>query len=311
VPEQLRQLKVPTAVHRLVSGAGPAQGLTLDFFGVRVRLHLEAGDVADARFFFGAHGAAGDDCPPDEDCRHDVDVWLWGDGGFYRSLLAKDEARKVVVIAERGETPRLAADFRSWSGTPSPVPPFSTRTLAARVMVARGSVVRAPDGATWCIVGPNYVGKTAATLALLERGFGLLSEHLLVLRRDDGRAERYLSPFGLRRQTLAALEKAGRLRGLDQRATVSDVTGRVVLVQPDALFPGCGAEPAPVDGMVALVPAEAAGLRGVGPTPTLACYPGGTGAELSRRLPARCLRVGVAPGHPPASLASLLEEVVR
>src|SRR5207302_1525803 len=207
VPEQLRQLKVPTAVHRLVSGAGPAQGLTLDFFGVRVRLHLEAGDVADARFFFGAHGAAG---------HH-----------------------------------------------------------------------RAPDGATWCIVGPNYVGKTAATLALLERGFGLLSEHLLVLRRDDGRAERYLSPFGLRRQTLAALEKAGRLRGLDQRATVSDVTGRVVLVQPDALFPGCGAEPAPVDGMVALVPAEAAGLRGVGPAPALACYPRGTGAELSRRLPTR------------------------
>jgi hypothetical protein len=63
--------------------------------------------------------------------------------------------------------------------------------------------------------------------------------------------------------------------------------------------------------MVALVPAEAAGLRGVGPTPALACYPRGTGAELSRRLPTRCLRLGVAPGHPPASLASLLEEVVR
>jgi hypothetical protein len=85
----------------------------------------------------------------------------------------------------------------------------------------------------------------------------------------------------------------------------------VVLVQPDALFPGCGAEPAPVDGMVELVPAEAAGLRGVGPTPALASYPRGTGAELSRRLPARCLRVGVAPGHPPTSLASRLEDIVR
>jgi hypothetical protein len=299
------QLNVPEPVRRLVSEAGPAERLTLDFFGVRVRLHLEAGDVADARFFFGAHGAPGDGRRPD------VDVWLWGDGGFYRSLLAKDEARKVVVVAERGGPPRLAADFRSWSGAPSPVPPFSTRALAARVMVARGSVVRAPSGATWCIVGPNYVGKTAATLALLERGFGLLSEHLLVVRRDDGRAERYLSPFGLRRQTLAALETAGRLHGLDRRATVSDMTGRVVLVQPDALFPGCGAEPAPVDGMVELVPAEATGLRGVGPTPALACYPRGTGAELSRRLPARCLRVGVAPGHPPASLASRLEDIVR
>src|SRR5581483_7033209 len=117
VPEQLRELKLPAAVRRLMSGAGPAPGLTLDFFGVRVRLHLEAGDVADARFFFGAHGP-GDDLPLDGGCRPDVDVWLWGDGGFYRSLLAKDEARKMVVIAERGETPRLAADFRSWSGTP-------------------------------------------------------------------------------------------------------------------------------------------------------------------------------------------------
>ena len=127
----------------------------------------------------------------------------------------------------------------------------------------------------------------------------------------DGRAERYLSPFGLRRQTLAALETAGRLRGLDRRTTVSDVTGRVVLVQPDALFPGCGAEPAPVDGLVALVPADTARLLGVGPAPQLPCYPRGTGAELSRWLPTRCLRVGVAPGHCPASLASLLEDLVQ
>jgi len=274
--------------------------MPLCFFGVDTLLRCLPDDIDDAEFFFGRH--SGRHCGGPR-----VEVYLWAEHGFFRSLLAKDRSRKLVAIREHQDAPlELRADFRTWSGMPSPLPPFASRTLQSRVVIAPGAVLRRTSGESIGFVGKPYVGKTSAALALMELGWCLLSDHLLIIRRRDGFAEPYASPLGLRRATLAQFRTSGRLDGLPIRETMSEVSGRVVLVHASDLFQAREPEPEPVNHLVHIREGPRLRVTHRLPRPSLPGFPIDAHADLARWLPETCTELVLPHDHSPDEIADLL-----
>ncbi|MEV5348378.1 hypothetical protein OG350_02800 [Streptomyces achromogenes] len=198
----------------------------LDFFGTVVRVRCGPADAVDLDFFFGPHRAPGGARP-----RYRVELAA-GEGGFLRSLLAKDDAPKSFrLCAEPGGDLIEERRFTRWSSVPSPLPPF--RALRDTVVTVQATVL---VGAGRCVAffGAPHSGKTSLGLVLLARGWALASDQLLVVERATGAARPYLTPTGVRGRTLAAMRE-GALAGLEQRRSFCTVSGEVVLARPEGL----------------------------------------------------------------------------
>lgn len=207
--------------------------LDLTFFGHRCTVWLIHEDLADALFFYRHHIRS-------DGALANTHVMLHAPGGFYRSLLAKDHAPKTMIgIPANKEDPLFHRVFQDWSGAPSVLPPFFTRTLQDRFTVTPGAVI-APavgDGQTgWLLRGANYAGKSSLAMALIQRGFGLVSDHLVVRQNTDGTCMGYHSPIGLRRHNYHAFRAREDLDRISHRETISADTGPVALVHAEDLL---------------------------------------------------------------------------
>ncbi len=206
-----------------------SDGRVVDFFGTRVRVVCDPADAEDVDFFFGPHvvpagrGEGG--------VRYVVE--LRGTGGFLRSLLAKDERAKTFRILDAGGALLEERTFTRWSAVPSPLPPF--RLLRAEVAVVQATVLVHDDRCV-AFCGPPHSGKTSLGLLLAARGWALVSDQLLVVRRATGEVCPYLAPLGVRGRTLEGMRE-GVLAGLPRRDAYCSVSGEVVLTRPEGLAP--------------------------------------------------------------------------
>jgi hypothetical protein len=202
-------------------------GPILDFFGCRIAVRCTEPDADDLRFFFGPHVLS----PTDRGEPAGLRLDLVADSGFFRSLLAKDRAHKAFTLRGGDGAVLVHREFLDWSSVPSPLPPF--RLLADRVCVVQATVLTR-GGHTVALVGTPYSGKTSVGLAMARRGWVFVSDQLLVVERATGDVLPYCVPVGLRGATLVAMRAAGLVRGA-VRATVSEVSGEVVLVRPETV----------------------------------------------------------------------------
>ncbi|MEP3638034.1 MAG: hypothetical protein ABJN14_12320 [Paracoccaceae bacterium] len=205
--------------------------LDLVFFGHRCTLWLIEDDCDDAHFFYRHHlrqdGAAAE-----------THVLLYSESGFYRSLLAKDHARKTMIglPAKRNE-PMFHHDFLDWSGAPSVLPPFFSSALKERFTVTPGAVVTpGTSDQGWLIRGANYAGKSSLAMALIRLGFGLVSDHLVIRERQSGTCMGYHSPIGLRRRNYLEFKARSDLDRVTYRETISADTGPVALVHAEDIM---------------------------------------------------------------------------
>ncbi|MET7477511.1 hypothetical protein ABZT17_24520 [Streptomyces sp. NPDC005648] len=197
-----------------------------DFFGAVVRVRCTPTDATDLDFFFGPHRAE-----PGTRPRYGVELHA-GDGGFLRSLLAKDDAPKSFRLSSEPDGELIEErSFTRWSSVPSPLPPF--RALRADIATVQATVLER-EGRCLAFHGDPHSGKTSLGLALLARGWALASDQLLVVERATGAARPYLTPTGVRGPTLAAM-RDGTLAGLEQRRSFCTVSGEVVLARPENL----------------------------------------------------------------------------
>ena len=202
--------------------------LPMAFFGRGCIAWLSARDLIDAHFFFRHHlGIA----PGAADCN----IVLHATGGFFRSLLAKDQRTKsLLVFGADAETPCFSRRFRAWSDSPSPLPPFFHRDFRTALQVGPGTIVLPPGSETgWHITGANYVGKTSLALLLMRRNFALVSDHLVIREKATQWCHGYHSPMGLRRDNFLLFKHYSVGRQIDHRITVSEVTGPVALVHAE------------------------------------------------------------------------------
>lgn len=250
----------------------------LDFFGTVVRVRCTPADADDLDFFFGPHRAA-----PGARARFRVELSA-GEGGFLRSLLAKDDAPKSFRLSvEPGGRLIEERHFTRWSSVPSPLPPF--RAMREEVAAVQATVLER-DGCCLAFHGEPHSGKTSLGLALLARGWALVSDQLLVVERATGAVRPYLTPTGVRGRTLAALRE-GALAGLELRRSFCTVSGEVVLARPESLgaVVPVGRRLGPARLLtVRRSPAAAATLTAGGPAPRV--WPAGAWTWLSGALAA-------------------------
>ncbi len=215
-------------------GNGGLATLNLRVLGTGISLVVAEQDKADATFFYGSEQ---DTSNPEYEVRLSP--------GFLASLLAKDGRKKHMSLSRITHPHKVwKHGFTGWSGTPSYVPPFADPVFATRFAVARASVVSLDGRNGVVILGDLYAGKTATLLALMERNWRLVSDSLLIVEASSRLALSYTSPIGLRRHTLARYDAA--LTPLDTRETISEATGRVVLVRAPDLFPNTPSVTTPV-----------------------------------------------------------------
>ena len=110
-----------------------------------------------------------------------------------------------------------------------------------------------PDGGALLFTGPSLSGKSALSVGLSERGWGLLSDELAVLCRDTPRVYPYRGPVGIRENTLALVpglvERVRRLKNVFHIRVGGSST---YLVRPADLEQHAPAPTAPVRGIVIL-----------------------------------------------------------
>src|SRR5262249_6095792 len=119
-----------------------------------------------------------------------------------------------------------------WSAVPSPLPPFGPLRGEIGVVPA---VVYARGDRCVALSGAPRSGKTGLGLKLADRGWELVSDQLLVLRRLSGIGYPYLAPMGLRGRAPEELRNGGRLAGVEQRQAYGPGGAQVVLTRPESL----------------------------------------------------------------------------
>jgi len=209
--------------------------------GFTTDLKTSPEDLDDVEFFFGHHGAAG------RTALGSVEI----SSGFFRSLLAKDGRDKRVVIRPADGSSPQERCFSDWSGAPSFIPSFWAAPFRDSLVTFRGTVLQ-KDCETVLLVGENYVGKSSVGLYLAEMGWRLITDHLVLMDRETGVVHRYLAPVGVRGKTADLVET----RSTDMsasRTTISDVTGRVILVRPETIYTSGFGRPQELTAVVRLV----------------------------------------------------------
>jgi len=212
----------------------PRAVVSLDFFDIPVMLEVEGQDAQDAIWFFRKHLADSESPTNGEHGAHALRVTC--SPGFFGSLLAKSPDEKWIRLEDGLGTGTVR--FSSWSAAPSFLPPFASEQFKSRYAVVHGSAVTTPTGLGVVIVGNNYVGKTATTLELLCRGWGLVSDSCVIMDyRCNGppMLRRYETPLGLRRATITRWSR--ELAQVDSRSQISRDTGQVILAHAADLIP--------------------------------------------------------------------------
>ncbi len=262
----------------------------LNFWGTTVQVDCCAADVEELRFFYGQYLTDPMGAP-------DVSVVIgnedWPSRGFFASSLARDGLRKHIAVVDHVDSRRnTAASFTDWSGMVSPFPPFATTTLASRLAVFPGAIVRAPNGMVVGLLGDHYVGKTATALALCrEHGAQLISDSVMVVDVGSMSCLTFESPVGLRREGLR--QAVPMLDRVQHRLTVSSDTGLVALVRPIDLLGthnSCGGR---IDKLVLLSSTESVGpvQWGISETTNVGWFTGASREEVDRALPRSMLRL--------------------
>lgn len=286
-----------------------AEHLDFDFFGKMVRVSGTREDLTDALFFYGEH------LSPDSEPHLRVELSCPGlpGRGFFTSLLAKDHIRKrarVLCLMQGSWESIKDTEFTTWSEAASPLPPFRDSELWNRIATYSGAVLSTPDSRGMVITGDNYVGKTATSLKLYERGYKPISDSVIVLDTFNRVLQPYAGPIGFRRESLRANHEW--IRCVDHRETISPDTGLVVLVRPDDVFPGRGKpHPVPFDLHVYLRKGHGKPGNSVVPTPHISWYTGVAAELLNPAVPEDTHVIDVPTGATPDDIADHIERAIE
>lgn len=131
-----------------------------------------------------------------------------------------------------------------------------------RRVLHAGAVAR--GGRAVLIVGRSGWGKTTQTLALVQRGWRLLSDDFAVVR-PDGEVEPFVRRVNLTAASLELLDVAAPF----DTPVVAGFGGRAKwMVDAERLWPGCLGDAARLAAICVLAPADAAPAPGAAPQPT-------------------------------------------
>lgn len=157
---------------------------------------------------------------------------------FLLSIFRKDGLRKAIVLCRSGFPDQVCSRFERWSSVPSPIPPFRFPPLNRKVWVLNAGSVRTADGRGILFIGPPYQGKSTMVSLVVDRGGTPLSDNISVLNLNRASILPYLTPSGVREETVDRLPSArAAIRRMERPfSTVSEVTGLVHLLHFDELF---------------------------------------------------------------------------
>jgi len=230
----------------------------LNFFGMPVRLHVTSAYEADQWLYFYKHhlGAA---ATPEIEVFFEV---VGQSESFIESIFRKNYSSKAMYVS-RGDAMYLWAEFDTWSSVPSPLPPYTTAPLNERVWALNASAVRTAKGQGCVFVAPPYQGKSTLANAVIREGGAPLSDNVTMLDRAEGTILPYLTPTGIREETLKKLpglpEAVARMKM--PFVTVSEVTGPVYLLHFDEIQE-CAASVPTEPAMVVLLRDVGEAMRG-------------------------------------------------
>lgn len=245
--------------------------VSLNFFGTAVSLELDSvEDVRYALFFYSRFIA---------EIEHpDVSIKLSckASGGFFSSLLAKDSAEKQIDIRYGAHEERI--EFTDWSAAASPLPPFRRICEESTVVITPGAALISPERRCVLLVGGTHAGKTAVELELLQSGWRTMADHLIVIDLGSGSVLPYLTPIGVRGEMLNAWAEV--ISASPHYETISEVTGKVALIDVESLVPGSAWGEAMEPTGIALL--ERRDDRALGADYSLCGYPSYRGNELAQ-----------------------------
>lgn len=206
----------------------------MNFFGIPVNAWVNQADVDDLYFFY-RHSRGHPNSAADT--KAIVDSYLYSTDGFFRSMLAKDNRDKTIAYKTTdSEEPTFIKTFNGWSGIPSILPPFHYFIRTHDLVIFPATVIVSPSQRqAVALFGDHYIGKTSTAVELYIKGWYLLSDHLLVMENQTGRAHAYFSPIGLRNRNYQRIKQSGLLDMIEYRETISADTGPVVLVHAEDL----------------------------------------------------------------------------
>lgn len=169
--------------------------------------------------------------------------------------------RSVVVQTSDGRRSRLQGE--QTVSTPTPLPPFTLEPLNLTLTTIHAAAATHPQSPEEAVVihGPSTAGKSCLVSALVQQGWGFLSDDTVPIDRD-GRALPFSRPVGIR-------ERAAARSGIDRDqyggALVFETRlGATLSVHPrDLGWPI--AEPARIRWVVALQPSNSFAVETLSP----------------------------------------------
>lgn len=211
--------------------------IDFDFFGALVRLFVTSQhERSQWEYFFKEFVA------PNSNKRPVVSIWVEVEGtkeSFIESIFRKDHTLKSIHVERRGRF-RLYSRFSHWSSAPSPLPPFHIPPLNRRLCTFHASaVVERTSGKAILFLAEPYQGKSTLANSFVRRGGAPLSDNVTVVQANPVRVLPYLTPTGIREETLHILPGLrNAVASLPEHwITVSEVTGTVYLIHFDAIVP--------------------------------------------------------------------------
>ncbi len=209
----------------------------LDFWGAKVNIWVGTKEEADDWRVFYRYFVASSAAKSDFDLFLDVDK---ADGGnFLRSIFGKDGLPKKMILRGPGPSAQVLAQFERWSTVATPLPPFRFPPLNNKLAVINAGSVQSAQGQGILFVAPPYQGKSTLVNAIVERGGSPLADNISVLDINTTKILPYLTPSGVREETIDHLSPARKaIDSMDRPfRTISEVTGPVYLLHFDTLFP--------------------------------------------------------------------------
>ena len=195
--------------------------------------------------YFSEFGTASDDP------RH-VFLFETTGNGFVVSLLdAKVEKR--IWHSEMGGEWTLWDKFHARSTAPSPVPPLTLEPLRQLFCSVHAAALTVRNGDALLFTGPSFSGKSALSLGLLDRGWGLMTDDLAVIGRSTKRVHAFRRPIGIRETTMTLVPGlAERVQRVDDVFCIhhNDIT--TYMVRAAHLEHRAPPRTAPVSGLVIL-----------------------------------------------------------
>lgn len=237
---------------------------TFDFFGAACRVFLPTrSDGAHFAYYFRDHAAAGDGGAGDGG---GLDIVMESDrrDSAFVPALTEPATTKTIRVRRPGAPWTLYERFTAASRRPSLLPPFFEPPLDGRVAAFHAAAAVPPGGAgALLLAGASFSGKSALSLALLRRGWRLLSDDIAVLRCRDSVVEPFCRPVGIRANTLRLLPWLQELPAIrEQRGRRFRFDwGEVIMVHADDLIAGARGGPAPLAGLCLLEVAAGAAPR--------------------------------------------------